>query len=266
MCSMPAAYLTILGMTRPIDDLQRAKVLIDSGMSQAEAARLLGIPRGTIRTWVRNGFARKQRPASSCRCGHPCPHISGMAHNPAYAYLLGLYLGDGYIAPQPHGGHRLRVTLDLKYPGIILECRRAMLGVHAGSVTEAMKVGCLDVTSAWCHWTCVFPQHGPGPKHTRPIILAPWQRSVAIDHYPHLLLRGLIHSDGCRVVNTVKTRGKVYAYSRYHFSNRSTDIHQIFADACAAVGVVTRFNNQWNQSIVRRADAKRMDLFVGEKF
>jgi hypothetical protein len=168
-----------------------------------------------------------------------------MAHNPAYAYLLGLYLGDGCISLYPGGAYRLRITLDVRYPGIISECRAAMVGVHPVRVAETMTMGCLEVSSYWGHWPCLFPQHGAGPKHGRTIVLEPWQRAGAIDHDPHLLLRGLIHSDGYRNLNPVKVRGKAYSYSRYHFSNRSMDIHAIFSDACEAVGVASRFNNQW---------------------
>ncbi|MGH9276638.1 MAG: hypothetical protein ACRD12_00795 [Acidimicrobiales bacterium] len=141
----------------------------------------------------------------------------------------------------------------------------AMSAVHDAPVNLVMSVGCLEVASYWKHWPCLFPQHGPGPKHKRPIILAPWQRRVALETYPELLVRGLIHSDGCRVINNVKVRGKRYAYSRYHFTNHSYDIHSIFAEACAAVGVTCRFNNRWSQSIARREYVRRMDKIVGPK-
>jgi hypothetical protein len=48
---------------------------------------------------------------------------------------------------------------------------------------------------------CLFPQHGRGRKHERPIVLADWQRTLAAQA-PELLLRGLIQSDGCRFINT----------------------------------------------------------------
>lgn len=54
----------------------------------------------------------------------------------------------------------------------------------------------------WRRWPDAFPQHGPGLKHERPIQLAPWQGDVAAA-YPRELLRGLIHSDGCRTVKSV---------------------------------------------------------------
>ena len=40
---------------------------------------------------------------------------------PAYVYLLGTYLGDGCLSAHPRGVYKLRVYLDLAYPGIIRE-------------------------------------------------------------------------------------------------------------------------------------------------
>jgi hypothetical protein len=44
-------------------------------------------------------------------------------------YLLGLYLGDGCISAHPRGVYRLRITLDLRYPGIVEECEAALRAV-----------------------------------------------------------------------------------------------------------------------------------------
>jgi len=39
----------------------------------------------------------------------------------SYAYLLGLYLGDGWIATMPQGTFSLRISLDVRYPGAKLD-------------------------------------------------------------------------------------------------------------------------------------------------
>src|SRR5262245_36213832 len=79
----------------------------------------------------------------------------------------------------------------------------------------------LRIEARWKHWPCLFPQHGPGRKHERPIVLADWQRQIVAEH-PEPLLRGLFHSDGCRVTNwterAVAGRRKRYVYPRYFFS------------------------------------------------
>ncbi len=48
---------------------------------------------------------------------------------PAYVYLLGVYLGDGCISAHRRGVYRMRVHLDVRYPGIVDECEAALRAV-----------------------------------------------------------------------------------------------------------------------------------------
>lgn len=255
-------------MTRPTEQLQQAKSLLDEGLSQAETARRLGIPRSTVRTWITNGFVHPRAPRSSTGGPGPCQgcdHIERVSHLSDYAYLLGMYLGDGSIAHHPRAVYRLRITCDLHYPGIIAECQAAMAAVMPNRVGLAPSVGCTDVYSYSKHWPCLFPQHGPGPKHKRPIVLEPWQHQVAIVEHPKSILRGLIHSDGWRGTNVAVTPRGRYYYTRYLFSNRSVDIQNIFSQACMQVGIQTRQANRWNVAVSRRADVALLDQFIGPK-
>lgn len=113
-------------------------------------------------------------------------------------------------------------------------------------------------------WPCLFPQHGPGMKHTRRIRLADWQRELC-DRHVRVLLRGLIHSDGCRHSNRVRVGGREYEYPRYTFSNASGDIRGIFCDACDMLGVEWRRMNARNISVARRESVAVLDRFVGPK-
>jgi hypothetical protein len=70
------------------------------------------------------------------------------------------------------------------------------------SVGRVVLKGCTEVYSNSKHWPCLFPQHGPGKKHDREIKLEPWQQAL-VDIDPRPLIEGLIHSDGCRVLNWV---------------------------------------------------------------
>lgn len=97
-------------------------------------------------------------------------------------------------------------------------------------------------------------------KHTRPIILEPWQQEIANTHPGHLI-RGLIHSDGCRVINRVKH----YQYVRYFFSNNSGDIRRISTDACDQLGIEHRHNKRFQVSIARRDSVAIMERIVGPK-
>jgi hypothetical protein len=176
-------------------------------------------------------------------------------------------LGDGLISPHRRDVYRLRIFLDRKYPLIVRECEAAMsiviptskVGFHPRSQENLIEVGSYSK-----HWPHVFPQHGPGPKHRRAIELEPWQQRI-VDRYPGRLLRGLIHSDGCRVTNRIRHPKKTYTYPRYFFSNKSLDIQRIFCDACDRLGVSWRQDGPWNISVARREDVTTMDSHIGPK-
>ncbi len=120
----------------------------------------------------------------------------------------------------------------------------------------------MEVSAYWQHWPCLFPQNGPGRKHARSILLEQWQESIAAA-YPQMLLRGLIHSDGCRVTNRVW--GGKYAYPRYFFTNRSGDILDIFRAACDNLGIHYRNSKSDTISIARRKHVSALDSFIGPK-
>ena len=129
------------------------------------------------------------------------------------------------------------------------QCELAMAEVLPNKVGRIRKTneGCWEVYSFSKHWPCLFPQHGPGRKHERKIELTPWQQElVALD--PRPLVRGLLHSDGCRVLYWVNGT----PYPRYHFSNVSADIRGIFGRACDQLGIEWRPNNRWSLSVARR--------------
>jgi hypothetical protein len=193
----------------------------------------------------------------------PVPEISEFA----YAYLLGLYLGDGIISKHPKGVFRLRIFLDRRYPGIVAESAAAIsILVPNNRVTTVRSAECnMDVPGAFSqHWPCVFPQHGPGLKHHRPIVLEAWQREI-VDRYPWRFLRGLIQSDGCRSINTIRHPKKTYRYPRYEFDNRSDDIRGLFCEYCDRVGVEWRRMNRWAISVARRESVELMDRYIGPK-
>jgi hypothetical protein len=125
------------------------------------------------------------------------------------------------------------------------------------------------VTAGSKHWPDLFPQMGPGRKHERPIVLAPWQREI-VDAHPWPFVRGLIHSDGCRTVNRFKTllpSGRVaeYAYPRYFFSNLSADIRGLFCESCERLGLRWTQSNPRNISVSHRASVALLDEHVGPK-
>jgi hypothetical protein len=134
---------------------------------------------------------------------------------------------------------------------------------------NATPSACVRVVASSRRWPEAFPQHGPGRKHERPIVLVPWQREI-VDAYPREFLRGLIHSDGCRTVNRFHTRlpsGRVaeYAYPRYFFSNLSSDIRGLFCEYCERLGIRWTQSNHRNISVSHRRSVALLDEFVGPK-
>ena len=114
----------------------------------------------------------------------------------------------------------------------------------------------------------MFPQHGPGRKHERPIVLEPWQQQI-VDEHPEDLLRGMFMSDGCRITNWtvrhLKAGTKRYEYPRYLFSNESRDIIGICSQALHEIGVHWTMPRTNLLSVARAADVARLDTFIGPK-
>jgi hypothetical protein len=117
---------------RSLQELRRVQALVELGLNDCAIGRLAGIPRTTVRDWRRSQrwLGQRQRlgirvdPGSCQHCGHPAHAFDELDER--YAYLLGMYLGDGYVVHHRRGVYRLTITLDAKYSGIVSECRDAV--------------------------------------------------------------------------------------------------------------------------------------------
>ncbi|MER6214974.1 helix-turn-helix domain-containing protein [Streptomyces sp. NPDC001674] len=237
---------------------RNALALLDEGRSLNSVSKETGISRAAIRSWQ-----ARINPLPRLNQFAPCARPTDGA---AYAYLLGLYLGDGCISDHPRGGHYLRIFCADAWPGLIQQCRTAILAVRpTDSVSVVQRQGCVAVTSYGRHWTCLFPQHAPGRKHERRIALEPWQQAI-VDAHPWEFIRGLIHSDGCRITNWTVRNGKRYEYPRYFFTNKSDDIIRLFTHTLDRVGVQWKQANTCNVSIARKGSVALMDAHVGPKY
>lgn len=195
---------------------------------------------------------------------HP-PEVAGEAQRRAYAYLLGQYLGDGCISEQRRQVFRMRVTCAAAWPLIIDLVGQSMkILLPLNAVGHLMREGCIEVGMSSKRWPALFPQHAGGKKHLRPLSLATWQEAIALDEHPELFVCGLLHSDGCRSINKVTVRGQEYAYPRYFFSNRSEDIHALYAEALSRLSI-TSTRSWWNQSVAKRKDVAALDAIGASK-
>ena len=248
---------------RSEEDFEAVLGMLGNDLSDYEIARRTGVPRATVARW-------RTRPYRLLRVAAPPPDDWRPLDAWAYSYLLGLYLGDGFIFAA--GGHwaSLRLYLDARYPLIIAAAEdAARRTAPTARITIGAKPGCVVVTANDPVWPVAFPQHGPGVKHTRPIKLTDWQLALTTRH-PKALIRGLIHSDGCRTVNRFTVRlpksgDRRYQYARYFFTNASADIQRIFSSHCELLGV------RWTQSkprmisVSNRASVAILDSFIGPK-
>ena len=188
------------------------------------------------------------------------------AHESSYAYLLGLYLGDGWLDVHRRPRVILRICLDVAYPAIIEECASVMVLSMPGCRPTSLRrrgTQAVYVQAGGKAWLHAFAQHAPGRKHERPIELEPWQQEI-VDRHPGEFLRGLVHSDGCRTINRFKTTlpsGRVaeYAYPRYFFSNLSADIRGLFCATCDVLGVRWTLSNPRNVSVSHRKSVAVLD-------
>jgi Homeodomain-like domain len=247
--------------------------LAGQGLNNCEIARRTGVSRPTIREWaggkLPHSFEQKSmlygRPSDSARL---CARCGAGEHrfnrfSTAYAYLLGMYLGDGHISRGRRDVFRLRIALDKKYPLIVEECAAAMQAVMPWNKVHCQSTpkNYIEVHAYSKSWPCLFPQHGPGKKHERKIELTEWQEEL-VARTPGLLLRGLIHSDGCRFTNTGS-----YGWEcpRYVFTNFSEDIKKIFCDTCDAMNLHWTVAPPKSVYVSRKDDVAKLDEFVGAK-
>jgi hypothetical protein len=240
-----------------------------------ENARICNVSVAAIRHWRcgrrragHDGAARHDMAGSR---DADCPRCHGRTMDEAaYAYLLGLYLGDGHISRGRRDVFALSLSCCDSWPGLLAEARRAMSAVMpASSVFCVQRLGCTEVKSTSKHWPCLFPQHAPGRKHLRKIELEQWQHIIVAAH-PGEFARGLFHSDGWRGLNRVRrtlpSGDRRYEYPRYMFTNESSDILRLCGETLDQLGVDWRFSRRNVISVARREAVARLDEFVGPKY
>lgn len=183
----------------------------------------------------------------------------------SYSYVLGFYLGDGYInLSKNKRTYLLSIYQDVKYPNLVQDQVLAIQKLLPNNKinTRTSKDNCTIIYVSSNLIPILFPQHGPGMKHTRKIELQNWQKEI-IKEYPKPFIKGLIISDGCRYEKISPVLKKVYI--RYEFTNMSQDIKDMFQWACSLIGVNTRVSNYKNIAVCKIKDNQIMESFIGKK-
>jgi len=257
---------------RTKEEIQKIYECWKDGLTQHKTAETTGIPRGTVKdhykkfslgvypNWQQGGDLKSSDES-------PCGFESHHAYH--YAYLFGLYLGDGCIsiAKNLKNGktvYKFRVFQDEKYPNLIEKHMESMRQLFpTNKINKAKKQGCWEIYFYNTSLKKLFPQLGPGMKHNRKIELADWQKKI-IEANPKAFISGLFESDGCRYQSKKNNK---YEYLFIDFSNKSEDIHELWKWACSLIGVKTRRHGiDKRQSTARtRKDVQILAEFCLEK-
>ena len=159
-----------------------------------------------------------------------CPRCDGkeLAED-AYAYLLGLYLGDGHITHGRRDVYALNMKCSNAWPALIEAAQSAMAAVMpTSSVFRVARPGCVEVKSWSKHWPCLFPQHGPGKKaHPDDRTGRPGSRqssSPPRSVRPRACFTPTAAGSSSRVRRPLAGGDRWYEYPRYMFTNESADI------------------------------------------
>ncbi|MFN8373358.1 MAG: transcriptional regulator [Anaerolineae bacterium] len=254
--------------------------LYEKGTAKKTIATTLGIPRGTVLDCIkRYGSVEALEKADAVQKSSGLFAVLATLSEPTrstlhenYAYLLAMYLGDGYIC-RARNVYKIRIALDVRYPKLIDECAAAMQAVFEENKVNIFYSKQGNFVEVYCHHKhlpILFPQHAIGTKHTREIKLETWQQRI-VEAYPLQFWKGLYHTDGSRFSNIVKGKD----YPRYQFTNASEGIIQLFCSTCDRLGIEWTSKNRPSQKathqlihdiyISKRKDVEYLDQHVGPK-
>ena len=254
----------VIPYMRTPEEISKIRECWYNQVNQSEASRRLNIARCTVRDYYNrfsNGELLETKPVSLLEI-----LLLDQSKQEAYAYLLGLYLGDGHIIKTKslkNGNevYKFRIFQDAKYVNLIQLCIDKMKSVFETEINICNMPGCKEIICYKNNMPEIFPQHGSGKKHDREIVLRNWQKDI-VRKYPKEFLKGLIHSDGCRY----DIKQNEYEYVRYEFKNMSSDILGYFDWACSLIDVDTRRHSNNKASVLRtKKDVEIFESFIGPK-
>lgn len=183
-----------------------------------------------------------------------------------YAYLLGMYLGDGHILKPPSWrSYRLRISIHPEQniiEKLIKDCITELFPNNKFSYYDRGSYKEVGVYSndlpLW------FPQHGSGRKHERDIVLENWQKFI-VEAFPEFFIMGLLHSDGCYYIRKVSS----YEYPSFQFTNKSKDIMNLFTDSLDIIKLKYKIQEKSSGVLVcnidRRSEVQKILEFWVDK-
>jgi hypothetical protein len=199
-------------------DTENVKKLIQEGISIREISRRIGVHHSTILYWKRKNFEIRKKSFSYKNIDKK-----------SYSYILGLYLGDGYIN-KTERTFRIRFSLDTKYQNVVECCKNELTKLFPNNkINEILQKKTTTVVYVYSNLIPdMFPQIGKGKKHNRKIKLEKWQTDI-LD--PIFFLKGLFHSDGSYYYSTKNDSWY------YNFRNYSIDIINLYCKYCDVLDI-----------------------------
>ncbi len=263
------------------DQKEQILELLSAGLSKYQIATQMEVEWKQVDYWDKNKARVAElvyaRDLKSRVERHTGSSPVSCTNEQSYAYVLGLYLGDGCIVDTHRDGVQdLRIFQDVKYSNLIAEHIAALSVLYPTNkpaiLATSRNVSVVHVYSS-LH-TLYFPQQGAGLKHNRNVALLPWQQDI-VNRHPAALLRGLIQTDGCRYNHRV---GK-QIYVKYNFTNCSKDIVDIVQNVSQLLGLTPTIHSRPSVSPTgkltgatkhtltynKRADVKILETIIGAK-
>jgi hypothetical protein len=259
---------------RTYEEYRQILELWELGYPKLMIADRLKIPRATVRDCINRFSTLTGLEANKENASPSTPdELLRQIRNPnnkdlqrAYVYLLGVYLGDGYIIKNKRV-YVLRIFQGDRYPNLIngyASTINFLLPDNKVNILHKKTSKCVEVVCYYKFWPALFPQHGAGRKHTREVKLQNWQQTI-VDRYPLEMFRGLYHTDGSRHRRLVNGKD----YPSYSFTNLSEAIIKLYCYVCELLGIhwteIARPNGVTDISIAKRKDVAWLDIHVGPK-
>jgi len=223
------------------------KKLHKEGLSNRKIGRLLNLHYSTISYWLKKEETNIKDDKININ-----KYLNGKEKS--YSYILGMYLGDGYINKTDRT-YKLRIFLDTKYPKVIKDCIYELsILFPRNKVNYTIRRKTTTVVYVHSnHLPFLFPQHGKRKKHERNIELSDWQKDIIINES---FLKGLYNSDG----SYYKSNG----YYFYNFRNYSLDILNIYKNTCDKLNILyTETENTINH--YKQSEVKKLYDIIGTK-
>jgi hypothetical protein len=249
-------------MKYTIEQVEKAKSLRNEGRNFSEIARIMNIPRPSLKYF----FSEKHKSTRGVDKTIDYSYVIDNNLVKEYSYILGLYLGDGYIDKMPRT-YRLRIALDYKYNNLNDFAQKMLLTFFPKNKINRLIIKNKDKNS-YINLIVynndiikgLFPQIGDGKKHTRDVSLKDWQWNIIDCNY---LLLGLFHSDGCYYLHSKRNK-----YS-YQFSNKSRDLIDAFKMCCEHLNLKYYFANHYTKEsfsiTISVKDSDKLYNKIGDK-